>query len=578
MATYYSLLTVIGAARMANAHVTKVPVNLTHMAVGDGGGAAYDPVESQTALAGEVWRGSTNALSVHADNPNWLVIEVLIPADVGGWTVREAGVFDDAGNLIAIAKYPESYKPMLAEGSGKDLNVRMILEVSNADSVTLLIDPSIVLATRSWVENRIEDHVEDGNPHPNLVVPTATTEQSGKVELATVAEAREGADATRAVTPEGLGSALSVLRKRDLINQLFDAMAEGDGIRILDADADPYEDTAKIDDALSSAYTHDPINATVTPVDGPVSAIYDAPGSYDWTVPDGVTSVDVQAWGGGAGGGSGWHGTPAYGGGGGGGGGYSAATIAVTPGETITITVGVGGGGSAGAYVEGQCGEDGGETSFGAYLSAGGGTALNNSGFNYSGSGVGGAGGIGTTENGSDGQTSTNQYGGAGGDAGGAAQGGGSGGAQQTSVGSPGNDGTEYGGGGSGGTPALQVGGDGAPGAIVLDYVVPPFASVITSTAFECASPPLNGYVVGIVEPDAGGVTYDGTVFADLSNDDGAKWETVALEKIETTDQGLDIVYGEIAFANPGTTALRGRWRASEGVRPLFHARLFAGE
>jgi hypothetical protein len=153
--SFYTILTAIGKAKLANAQVQGTAVNLTQMAVGDGNGAYYEPTEAQTALVREKWRGNINRIITDQTNPNWIVIEMIIPTTEGGFTVREAGVFDDAGNMIAIGKYPETYKPTLAEGSGKDLYIRMILEVTNVSTVTLKIDPAVVLASRSYVDQEI---------------------------------------------------------------------------------------------------------------------------------------------------------------------------------------------------------------------------------------------------------------------------------------------------------------------------------------------------------------------------------------------------------------------------------------
>jgi hypothetical protein len=160
MADFYTILTSTGRAKLANAQVTGVPVSLTHMAVGDGeNGAYYLPSEAQTTLKHEVWRGAINSLYVDPQNPNWIVAELVIPDTVGGFYIREVGLFDAAGALIAVGKFPESYKPTLPSGSNKQLYVRMILEVSNTSTVTLLVDPSVVLATRQYVDQKVTDEI-----------------------------------------------------------------------------------------------------------------------------------------------------------------------------------------------------------------------------------------------------------------------------------------------------------------------------------------------------------------------------------------------------------------------------------
>ncbi|MEY8415286.1 phage tail protein [Tissierella praeacuta] len=149
---FYTILTNVGKAKIANAQALGKVVNLSYMAIGDGGGQYYNPADTQTALKNEVWRGPINDKGVDKDNPNWIVLEAVIPSMDGGFMVREVGVFDDVGDMIAIGKYPETYKPVVADGSVKDLYVRMILEVSNAAVVNLKVDPAIVLATKKDVD------------------------------------------------------------------------------------------------------------------------------------------------------------------------------------------------------------------------------------------------------------------------------------------------------------------------------------------------------------------------------------------------------------------------------------------
>lgn len=152
MAEYYTIWTETGQAKLANAQSTGTTVDITEMAFGDGDGDAYDPSRDQTSLKNEVYRRSLNDKYVHADNDNWVVFETVVPEDEGDWYIREVGLFDDDGDMVAIGKYPETYKPELDSGAGKDLYVRMIMQISNSDDVTLEIDPSVVLATRQYVD------------------------------------------------------------------------------------------------------------------------------------------------------------------------------------------------------------------------------------------------------------------------------------------------------------------------------------------------------------------------------------------------------------------------------------------
>lgn len=160
MADYYTLLTNAGIAYETTCKAAGVPIKLSQISVGDGGGAVYNPAATDTALKREVWRGPLNALFQDEKNPSWLLAEVTIPPEVGGWYVREAGLWTDTGILYAIVKYPESFKPVLAtSGSGKEFYIRSIFETSNAALVTLLIDDTVVKATRAWVSSYVADEL-----------------------------------------------------------------------------------------------------------------------------------------------------------------------------------------------------------------------------------------------------------------------------------------------------------------------------------------------------------------------------------------------------------------------------------
>ncbi|MFJ2684110.1 phage tail protein [Pseudomonas sp. NPDC087342] len=160
MADYYTLLTNAGIAYETACKAAGLPIKLSQLSVGDGGGAVYNPAATDTALRREVWRGPLNALFQDEKNPSWLLAEVTIPPEVGGWYVREAGIWTDTGILYAIVKYPESFKPVLAtSGSGKEFYIRSIFETSNASLVTLLIDDTVVKATRAWVMSYLAEEL-----------------------------------------------------------------------------------------------------------------------------------------------------------------------------------------------------------------------------------------------------------------------------------------------------------------------------------------------------------------------------------------------------------------------------------
>ncbi|EJH0079764.1 phage tail protein [Escherichia coli] len=151
---FYTLLTDIGAAKLASAAALGVPLKITHMAVGDGGGVLPTPDAKQTALVNEKRRAALNMLYIDPQNSSQIIAEQVIPENEGGWWIREVGLFDESGALIAVGNCPESYKPQLAEGSGRTQTVRMVLITSSTDNITLKIDPAVVLATRKYVDDK----------------------------------------------------------------------------------------------------------------------------------------------------------------------------------------------------------------------------------------------------------------------------------------------------------------------------------------------------------------------------------------------------------------------------------------
>ena len=166
---FYTILTNVGKAKIANALPTGTKVNLTKMKIGDSNGTYYNPSESQTELVHKVYECNVTSVEVDESNPNWITITAAIPSDVGGFSIREVGVFDDSNSLIAIGKYPETYKPVASDGSVKELYIKMTLEVVNASSVELKIDPTIILATKKDIAN-INTKVEDVTTQLNDIV------------------------------------------------------------------------------------------------------------------------------------------------------------------------------------------------------------------------------------------------------------------------------------------------------------------------------------------------------------------------------------------------------------------------
>lgn len=182
----YSLPTNAGAAKLAYAMANNLTVQISHMAIGDGNGAVVNPTAAATGLVREVHRAQLNQLYQHPDNPNWLVAELVIPAEVGGWTIREIGLYDVAGDLIFVGNHAEQYKPVQRQGSDETKTVRMVILVSSVAAVTLKTDPTTVMATIKFV---------------NDSVAAAATE-------ATEEEAEAGTDGTRKMTPRRVFQAI----------------------------------------------------------------------------------------------------------------------------------------------------------------------------------------------------------------------------------------------------------------------------------------------------------------------------------------------------------------------------------
>lgn len=163
---YFAILTAIGEAKLAAATALGTTLQLTEMAVGDGNGATPIPNRNQIALVHENRRAPLNTLFVDPANASQIVAEQIIPEDVGGWWIRELGLYDAAGDLCAVANCPDTYKPVLASGSGRTQILRMVLIVANASSVELKVDPSVVLAPRGYIDQVMTEHAVAADPHP----------------------------------------------------------------------------------------------------------------------------------------------------------------------------------------------------------------------------------------------------------------------------------------------------------------------------------------------------------------------------------------------------------------------------
>ncbi|HDJ9402148.1 TPA: phage tail protein [Escherichia coli] len=196
---FKTVITTAGAAKLAAATVPGgKKVNLSAMAVGDGNGKLPVPDAGQTKLVHEVWRHALNKVSVDNKNKNYIVAELVVPPEVGGFWMRELGLYDDAGTLIAVSNMAESYKPELAEGSGRAQTCRMVIIVSNVASVELTIDASTVMATQDYVDDKIAEH-EQSRRHPD-----ASLTAKGLVQLSS---ATNSDYETLAATPKAVKTA-----------------------------------------------------------------------------------------------------------------------------------------------------------------------------------------------------------------------------------------------------------------------------------------------------------------------------------------------------------------------------------
>ena len=418
MATkYYAVLTNVGAAKLANATALGAQVAITQMAVGDGNGVLPTPNPAQTALVHELRRKPLNSLSIDPNNANQIIAEQVIPEDEGGWWLREIGLFDKDGDMIAVANCAETYKPQLQEGSGRVQVVRMILIVSSTAAVTLKIDPSVVLATRqyvddqiiqvkSYVDQKMAAHVAAADPHKQYAPkespaltgrPTAPTAEGkdSSTQIANTAFVQAAIAALVGSSPEAL----------DTLNELAAALGNDPNFAttVTNSLAGKMDKSANGSDIENvSVFLQ---NLGLGDGSGRYSktVVFSSSGSYTW--PADVKRIDVilTAAGGGGGGCNAENANQTFSGAGGGAGGTVFATIYATDNDagpgTYTVTIGGGGSGANGP----GSGNNGGNSSFMTL------TALGGQGGQWSGATntAGGRGGSGSggykTEQGGDG-------------------------------------------------------------------------------------------------------------------------------------------------------------------------------
>lgn len=233
---FYAIVTNLGAAKIANAVSLGTKLNITQMAVGDGGGTSPAPNASQTKLVNEVRRAALNSLTIDAANGSQIIAEQVIPETEGGFWIREMGLFDADGSLIAVCNTAETYKPQLQEGSGRTQRLRMMLIVSSTEAVTLKVDPSVVLATRQYVDEKVievkayadglmDAHLKATDPHTQYA-PKASPTFTGSPKAPTAAA---GNSSTQLATTAFVQAALAALAggapaALDTLKELADAL------------------------------------------------------------------------------------------------------------------------------------------------------------------------------------------------------------------------------------------------------------------------------------------------------------------------------------------------------------------
>lgn len=226
-AKFFALLTNVGAAKISNMAALGEKLEITSLAVGDGGGVSPTPSQAQTKLINERRRAPLNSLSVDEKNDSQIIAEQIIPESAGGWWIREIGLFDADGDLIAIANCPETYKATTEEGSGRTQVIRMLLTVSSTDAVTLKVDPSVVLATRQYVD----DAVIEVKSYADKLVAAHEAKANPHSQYPLIANAlKEMADAglvSEVLKNLGLGEAKYVTSRGSNVNGVWTVWSDG---------------------------------------------------------------------------------------------------------------------------------------------------------------------------------------------------------------------------------------------------------------------------------------------------------------------------------------------------------------
>lgn len=234
MSKFKSVVTTLGQTRIAAAIESGKDINISHMAVGDGNGSPTEPSVEQTALVHETYRLLLNSIKVDNKNPNWIVAEAIIPASVGGFWMREMGLFSDQGELIAVSNMADSYKPTLEEGSGRTQTLRMVITVTDTEAVSLSIDDTLIIATEEYVNNLLAEH-EASRRHPDgtltdkgFVQLNSAVDSNSEILAATPKAVKAANDNANGRLPSG-GTAVAANKlaaARNIAGVAFDGTAD----------------------------------------------------------------------------------------------------------------------------------------------------------------------------------------------------------------------------------------------------------------------------------------------------------------------------------------------------------------
>lgn len=401
---YMAMLTAVGEAKLANATALGVNLNITQLGVGDANGVEPMPSRTQTALINERRRAPLNQLSIDPNNSAIIIAEQVIPEDIGGWWIREIGLYDEAGDLVAVSNCPPTFKPELAQGSGRTQVVRLNILVSSTQNIQLKIDPSVVLATRAYADTLIVNHLAAADPHTQYqlrgpVVTLSATVGITAAQLGLVLlDAGGGARTfTLPAANAALGVREVVLRRVDVTSNALVIAASGTDKLMLDTTAEAAgQATTELlfagdflrlrSDGAGKWWCVGQAQLPGSIASGLVS--YATAGAHTFTVPavlrSGRRRARIIVTGGGGGASGGQTSPTAIRGATGASGGTAKGVVDLAGITSVPITVGAGGVGGAS---EKATGAPGGTSSFGAYLSATGG-----SGAAYDGAGAGGTG------------------------------------------------------------------------------------------------------------------------------------------------------------------------------------------